>query len=158
MATTSNFSWTTPDDTSYVKDGASAIRTLGSAIDSRFGNVGTFPNQLVNVVSGVSRPIPFAMSTFRGTLTSGTAVAPGATAQVTVTWASSTRFTSTPIANVSIVSIPGGSALFMPKLTSVSTTGFIFHAVNAGTTSVSLPTITYCVTAVQMTSGNAENN
>jgi hypothetical protein len=34
MATTGNYGWTTPDDTAYVKDGASAIRTLGSAIDS----------------------------------------------------------------------------------------------------------------------------
>ncbi len=34
MATTSNYGWTTPDDTSLVKDGASAIRTLGSAIDT----------------------------------------------------------------------------------------------------------------------------
>jgi hypothetical protein len=34
MATTTNYGWTTPDDTSLVKDGASAIRTLGSSIDS----------------------------------------------------------------------------------------------------------------------------
>jgi len=34
MATTSNYGWTTPDDSSLVKDGASAIRTLGSAIDT----------------------------------------------------------------------------------------------------------------------------
>jgi hypothetical protein len=34
MATTSNYGWTTPDDSSLVKDGASAIRTLASAIDS----------------------------------------------------------------------------------------------------------------------------
>lgn len=34
MATTTNFGWTTPDDTGLVKDGASAIRTLGSAIDT----------------------------------------------------------------------------------------------------------------------------
>jgi len=34
MATTANFGWTTPDDTDLVKDGASAIRTLGSAIDT----------------------------------------------------------------------------------------------------------------------------
>ena len=34
MATTTNFGWTTPDDTDYVKDGAAAIRTLGSAIDT----------------------------------------------------------------------------------------------------------------------------
>lgn len=36
MATTTNFGWTTPDDTGLVKDGASAIRTLGSAIDTSF--------------------------------------------------------------------------------------------------------------------------
>ena len=41
MATTSNYSWTTPDDTDLVKDGASAIRTLGSAIDTTvFTNAG----------------------------------------------------------------------------------------------------------------------
>lgn len=34
MATTTNYSWTTPDDTGLVKDGASAIRTLGSSIDT----------------------------------------------------------------------------------------------------------------------------
>ena len=34
MATTANYGWTTPDDTDLVKDGASAIRTLGSAIDT----------------------------------------------------------------------------------------------------------------------------
>lgn len=34
MATTTNYSWTTPDDTALVKDGAAAIRSLGSAIDS----------------------------------------------------------------------------------------------------------------------------
>jgi hypothetical protein len=34
MATTTNYSWVTPDDTALVKDGASAIRTLGSSIDT----------------------------------------------------------------------------------------------------------------------------
>jgi hypothetical protein len=34
MATTSNYSWTTPDDTDLVKDGAAAIRTLGSSADT----------------------------------------------------------------------------------------------------------------------------
>lgn len=34
MPTTTNFGWTTPADTDYVKDGASAIRTLGNGIDS----------------------------------------------------------------------------------------------------------------------------
>jgi hypothetical protein len=34
MATTTNYNWSTPDDTSLVKDGAAAIRTLGSSIDT----------------------------------------------------------------------------------------------------------------------------
>jgi len=34
MPTTSNFGWTTPADTDLVKDGAAAIRTLGSSIDT----------------------------------------------------------------------------------------------------------------------------
>jgi hypothetical protein len=34
MANTTNFGWETPDDTDLVKDGAAAIRTLGSAIDT----------------------------------------------------------------------------------------------------------------------------
>jgi hypothetical protein len=34
MPTTTNFGWTTPADTDLVKDGAAAIRTLGSSIDT----------------------------------------------------------------------------------------------------------------------------
>jgi hypothetical protein len=34
MATTTNYGWTTPDDTALVKDGASAIRTLGTSVDT----------------------------------------------------------------------------------------------------------------------------
>jgi hypothetical protein len=48
MATTSNYGWTTPDDTSLVKDGASAIRTLGSAIDTSLNTaLGTKKSGLV---------------------------------------------------------------------------------------------------------------
>ena len=36
MATTTNFGWATPNDTDFVKDGAAAIRTLGSSIDTSF--------------------------------------------------------------------------------------------------------------------------
>ena len=34
MATTTNYGWTTPDDTDLVKDGASAIRSLGTSVDT----------------------------------------------------------------------------------------------------------------------------
>ena len=34
MANTTNYNWETPDDTDLVKDGAAAIRTLGSSVDT----------------------------------------------------------------------------------------------------------------------------
>lgn len=39
MATTTNYGWTTPDDTALVKDGAAAIRSLGTAIDTTTKNL-----------------------------------------------------------------------------------------------------------------------
>lgn len=39
MATTTNYGWETPDDTDLVKDGAAAIRTLGSSIDTTIKNL-----------------------------------------------------------------------------------------------------------------------
>lgn len=62
MASTTNYSWTTPDNTSYVKDGASSIRTLGSSVDTTlFGitngrNVGLVPlnTTTFSAVSSVS--------------------------------------------------------------------------------------------------------
>jgi hypothetical protein len=51
MASTTNYGWTTPDDTSLVKDGADAIRTLGSSVDdslwySGYGQAGK--NKIIN--------------------------------------------------------------------------------------------------------------
>jgi hypothetical protein len=39
MATTTNYGWDTPDDTDLVKDGAAAIRTLGSSADTTVKNL-----------------------------------------------------------------------------------------------------------------------
>jgi hypothetical protein len=53
MATTTNYSWTTPDNTAYVKDGASAIRTLGSSVDTT----------LFAITSGKNVGLPFISTT-----------------------------------------------------------------------------------------------
>lgn len=37
--TTTNFAWTIPSDTDLVKDGASAIRTIGNAVDASFAQL-----------------------------------------------------------------------------------------------------------------------
>jgi len=48
MATTTNYGWTTPDDTALVKDGAAAIRTLGTSIDTT-----TYNNSLLPIVKTI---------------------------------------------------------------------------------------------------------
>ena len=48
MATTTNYSFPTPDDTDLVKDGASAIRSLGTAVDTQmFTNAGAAINKSI---------------------------------------------------------------------------------------------------------------
>ena len=53
MPTTTNFSWTTPADTDYVKDGASAIRTLANGIDTSMAQLkGGTAGQILSKTSG----------------------------------------------------------------------------------------------------------
>jgi hypothetical protein len=68
MATTTpRFGWPVPTSTDLVTNGATAIEALGDAIDSRFGSA-SFPNQIVNVVSGTARPIMFSVRTGANTV------------------------------------------------------------------------------------------
>ena len=60
MATTTNYGWTTPDDTALVSQGAAAIRTLGSSIDS------TLKTQ-------IDAQIPDALLTTKGDIIAATA-------------------------------------------------------------------------------------
>jgi hypothetical protein len=57
MASTTNYSWSTPDDTALVKDGASAIRTLGSSVDTTLFNITNGKN------TGL---VPISTTTFSG--------------------------------------------------------------------------------------------
>jgi hypothetical protein len=70
MATTTNYGWTTPDNTAYVKDGASAIRTLGSSVDTTLNSVTTGKNVgLVHLttVTGTNQTFLEAQSVFTST-------------------------------------------------------------------------------------------
>ena len=56
MATSPNYGWSEPDNTSLVKDGAQAMRTLGDAIDTSVWNVGfgqAGKNKIINGDFGV---------------------------------------------------------------------------------------------------------
>jgi len=53
MPSTTNFGWTTPADTDYVKDGASAIRTLAGGIDTSMAQLkGGTTGQILSKTSG----------------------------------------------------------------------------------------------------------
>ena len=53
MASTTNFGWSTPDNTGYVKDGALSIRTLGTAIDASMAPLrGGTTDQVLKKASG----------------------------------------------------------------------------------------------------------
>jgi hypothetical protein len=129
MATTTNFGWTTPNDSDPFRNGASAIRTLGSAIDGRIGDVTNFPNQVVNRPSTTTYPIPFSASA--GSL-ANVSLASSASNNTTVTFASG-RFTQTPI----VVANPNGDTF--PQVVGYaavpSSTSFILVRLNfAGAT------------------------
>jgi len=83
MATTTNFGWTTPNDTDLVKDGAAAIRTLGNSIDTSFVDLkGGTTNQVLAKNSGTdldfkwvadATGIPATIIDAKGDLIAGTA-------------------------------------------------------------------------------------
>ena len=53
MATTTNYGWTTPDDTALVKDGAAAIRTLGTSVDTTTKNLNPSLELFKKLVSSI---------------------------------------------------------------------------------------------------------
>lgn len=56
MATSPNYGWSEPDNTSLVKNGAQAMRTLGDAIDTSVWNVGygqAGKNKIINANFGI---------------------------------------------------------------------------------------------------------
>ena len=48
MANSPVYGWSEPDDTSYVKNGALAMRTLGNAIDTTVDKIENFQGIIVH--------------------------------------------------------------------------------------------------------------
>lgn len=88
MATTTNFGWTTPNDTDLVKDGAAAIRTALNGVDTSFVDLkGGTTGQILTKNSGTD--LDFVWSSETGDIsgvTAGTGISGGGTSgTVTVT-------------------------------------------------------------------------
>jgi hypothetical protein len=111
MATTTNYGWTTPDDTDLVKDGAAAIRTLGSSIDTSF--VADEGDLLVGGTSDIFEALPIGAAGTVLTSDGDTAewVAPAAGGGLTLI------STATPSAatTVSFTSIPTTFKILLVK-------------------------------------------
>jgi hypothetical protein len=85
MPTTTNYGWTTPADTDLVKDGAAAIRTLGSSIDTTLKTQidAQIPDSLLTTkgdiiaATGASTPARVAIGTNNQVLTADSTAATG---------------------------------------------------------------------------------
>ena len=101
MATTTNFGWSTPDNTGYVKDGALAIRTLGSAIDTSLVDLkGGTTDQVLKKASGTD------MDFVWGTVSSTPRIAQVVTATTTSSTASTGGAGMTDVSGLSVTITP----------------------------------------------------
>lgn len=141
MATTTNYSWTTPDDTALVKDGAAAIRTLGSSVDTTVKalNPGTTAGDLDYYTSSTAK-------SRIGIGTSGQvlAVSSGVPAWTTISSGGMTSIASGTLsgATVTLSSIPSTyKALFLeiqnPYLSTAPGGHYMTHRLNGVSTASS---------------------
>ena len=145
MATTTNYGWTTPDDTALVKDGASAIRTLGSSIDSTLKTQidAQIPDSLLTTkgdiiaASGASTPARLAVGSNDQVLTADSTAATGmkwaAVASGGMTLLSTTTLSGATVTISSISQSYTNLLILISGVTNATANGTLRIAPNAST-------------------------
>ena len=132
MPTTTNYGWTTPADTDLVKDGASAIRTLGSSIDSTLKTQidAQIPDSLLTTTgdviyaSGASTPARLGIGSTGQVLTVAAGVPSWSTLSAAENWALQSSAALTGAATITISGISGkGRILVLVQDASTTSTG-----------------------------------
>jgi len=118
-------------------------------------NAGTYPGQLSYTYGSQLRPLPFATSTNK--INYATNIAQNTGAAVTITFASSSRFTQNPIVTANLETTPTTAYASM-SLGTVTTTGFIVRFLNVSPTAITITNSYIHYHAIQMTLAAADNN
>ena len=126
MATTTNYGWTTPDDTDLVKDGAAAIRTLGSSIDTSF--VADQGDLLLGGASDIFEPL--AIGAANTVLTSN---------GTTASWAAGASFAGVSLFNSSATTSIANNTATAALFDSESFDSDAFHSTVTNTSRITIP-------------------
>ena len=142
MATTTNYGWTTPDDTDLVKDGAAAIRTLGSSVDTTTKNLNpettlgdiAYRSSTANVKTRLGIGSTGDVLTVAGGVPSWAAPAPGKIVQVVnATYSTQTNSSSTSFADTGLTATITPTSATSTILVFANITGIIKTDQNTGT-------------------------
>lgn len=136
MATTTNYSWTTPDDTGLVKDGASAIRTLGSSVDTTLKNLN--PSTTLGDIE--YRSSSANVNTRLGIGTTGQVLTVSGGVPAWTTIASGNTFTGVHVYSTSAsISVPNNTTTTLTfNSETYDTNGF--HSTSSNTSRLTVPT------------------
>jgi hypothetical protein len=141
MATTTNYGWTTPNDTDLVKDGAAAIRTLGSSIDTTvFANASAgIPKTIVDAKGDLIAATAADTVSRLGIGANGTILTADSAEATGLKWAAAAG-SSLTLSTVASGSLNSGTSLTLSSLSGYDTLILILKGLT-WTTGTTRPTV-----------------